>query len=184
MRQLNLITSLLLTLIIIAFLSILLGLVRDPFPPTETNSFEALKNLCNTKCTEIESRDDVNNILLYCVAGGVISEGPLSNAEIIFQGEGTTPYCSRSAFCFNVHNCVIDNLSLTPHTCLKAMCKALIDYGKTAADAERLIRSYMDVLCSLKQGTHVETERETKRIENKTWWEQYFENPNCSKFIS
>ena len=101
-------------------------------------------------------------------------------SNIYVRGSGFNSFCRDKAFCFNFPqaDCNVGGETLGARKCLEVMCKTLTSKGLSTSKAEERLKGVMDPgKCTLKRSANQE-------ILVKTWWQSYFQNPDCENFGS
>jgi len=181
-KELTMIISLVILLVVaVVTISLFLQFFGSK-PPVGEDAIEMAKfeSKCLGLCTDVEAafsdkRD--NAIWAYCTYSASLQKS--QGTDLIVEGPGFYAYCRDEAHCFNedASSCMAQGFVITPQMCLQTMCKLLINSGESQEEAEQIIKEEMPSgNCNLRKGTTVS---ETT-IRQETWWEKYFENPDCS----
>ncbi len=138
---------------------------------------------CKMECNKISGADSLaakqEAAFNYCTKHFYFDtssgEGTLTS-NIYIEGTGVNAFCVDHAYCFNFPDatCRVDGTVLDAKACRDLMCTRLISEGLTKTQAEENIKNKVPAgNCNLHKAAH-------KEILVPTWWEEYFENPNCS----
>ena len=144
-------------------------------------TLSAVHEWCSQECSQINqattSEEYYSRIYDYCV-----QKVPFPKNSMVFL-DNTTIYlgdqsifCENSFRCINSKNykCIINNTAITPELCRNVLCYLFARRNVTVSNLEDSVKAAMTPGdCNLTQAAHPE-------LQEKTWWEMYFKNPNCS----
>ena len=172
--------KILITSLLIVSLAALVYYLLAPYEVV--TSHNPLK-MCKVTCEEIqravkEREDPLLFLNLYCRQ--YLLPG---NYSLIVDArtDSINPYglkvsCNRVHGCFNLLNqsCTFNGRIIGPKMCRDTLCSFYKWENLSLTEAEQRIKVIMTPSgCNMTRAAHPELKEET-------WWEMYFENPNCS----
>lgn len=180
------ITFIILLVVAVVVISMFLKIVK----PIEVEGVEYLKikNECNKLCSKVKNAHSyafLGTAWEYCTRTFHLLQGDY--IEIIGQGTGKFAFCRDAMHCFNIveEPCRVSGEIITPEKCLEYMCKKALEIyeGNVTLASQRVQEDMNPGTCDLRQGAVITVEGgKRKTILEKTWYELYFKNVNCSKF--
>ena len=171
--------------ILIIFLVIvsLAALIYYLLAPYEVVTPHNPVKMCKVTCKEIqrairENEDPFLFLDLYCRQ--YLLPGNYS-LVVDTRTDSINPYglkvsCNQVRGCFNLPNqsCTFNGRIIGPKMCRDTLCSFYKWENFSLTEAEELIKALMSPSgCNMTRKAHPE-------LQGKTWWEMYFENPNCS----
>lgn len=195
-KELSMIITLIILLVVaVVTISIFLRIFKEPKFGKKAIELEKIKSECDKKCSNVAGADPkhlLDALWDYCTASFFIKESGIERGVAIGEAlGGDSVYCSDGFHCFNLKEqpCYARLGLLDAEKCLEVMCKKAIEVKGDLEAAEALIRDTQNGMdagtCTLKVGNPMYTkEGKRKQIIETTWYEKYFENPDCTPFIS
>lgn len=156
---------------LIAGIFVLTMLRNRPVPPyVDMPTIEQIKSECDRLCSGIKEASSeyfLDFAWEYCVSSFAISE--IEYKEI--NKTGKEFFCQDAVPCFNVVKCNAKNMEIDAEKCLELMCpKALEIFEGNITKANLWVRENIN--------------KGTCDLPENNWYNLYFKNPDCSKFLS
>ncbi len=149
-------------------------------------SVEYIAHTCNSTCNilsqqEVDSAEYLDTVWEYCYTW--VGEAAGDYPTQLRKMDDGNYFCKDGVHCFNLleNYCEVEGQIITPEYCKDIACRILKNSGKTEKESERIIKNRINEgSCSLTKGHTLWAGLKKKKITEETWWELYFENPDCS----
>lgn len=176
-------------IILLVVAGVVIGLVmktfsEDPLDDKRDRKKE-IKADCELACNQIDT--DLSNeamrsaIIDYC-RKTFGYEADQVDSDIVYKSPlGRNSFCKDTGHCFNLNSieCEVNGQVIDAKMCRDVMCKKFKSLGLNRSVAEKKIESSINAGdCNLVKGKQVGD----KAIEIETWWQEYFQDANCSQY--
>lgn len=188
-RSLTMVVTFIILLVVSGVvINLFLETIQKPSKPKGAVEAE-IQNRCGSSCSKIKSAGTVaakrDAIVSYCTMTFPYQIGDVES-DLIYEGMGYLSFCKNKARCFNFPSipCTLNGDRIGPEMCRNIMCKR---YGKrlpqnrTEEEIEfRMKKGACDLTCS-KDDPCPANGDDVVRLP--TWWQEYFDDVDCSDFF-